>query len=229
MSELFTSAEQMQKATNYNQWTFEQFEKYINGDVLEVGCGVGSFTKLITEKSKFDSLYCIDISAPAIDHISKKDFKGNLRIECIDLIEVNGEFDFILCMNVMEHVEDDVNFFAKLLSLLKPGGVLFHLVPSHNFLYSNFDKAAGHFKRYTKDKMNSLSLPVDVNLKKQYYFNPIGAVGYWVVYKALKSGNINDTEGEIGMFDKYIVPFSKKFLPVSNPIGISLISIFKKQ
>jgi len=112
---------------------------------------------------------------------------------------------------------------------LKPGGVLFHLVPSHNFLYSNFDKAAGHFKRYTKDKMNSLSLPVDVNLIKQYYFNPIGAVGYWVVYKALKSGNINDTEGEIGMFDKYIVPFSKKFLPVSNPIGISLISIFKKQ
>ena len=35
MSELFTSAEQMQKATNYNQWTFEQFEKYIKGDVLE--------------------------------------------------------------------------------------------------------------------------------------------------------------------------------------------------
>lgn len=75
MSELFTSAEQMQKATNYNQWTFEQFEKYIKGEVLEVGCGVGSFTKLITEQSKFDSLYCIDISAPAIDHIKKKNLK----------------------------------------------------------------------------------------------------------------------------------------------------------
>jgi len=228
MSELFTSAEQMQKATNYNQWTFEQIEKYVNGDVLEVGCGVGSFTKLITEKSKFDSLYCIDISAPAIEHISKKDFKDNVRIECIDLINVEGQFDFILCMNVMEHVEDDTGFFEKLISLLNPGGVLFHLVPSHNFLYSNFDKAAGHFKRYNKEMMNSFFLPGNVNLVKQYYFNPIGAIGYWFVYKALKSGNINDTEGEIGMFDKYIVPFSKKLLPVSNPIGISLISIFKK-
>lgn len=228
MSELFTSAEQMQKATNYNQWTFEQFEKYIKGEVLEVGCGVGSFTKLITEQSKFDSLYCIDISAPAIDHIKKKEFKGKIRIECIDLIDVKGHFDFIVCMNVMEHVEDDVDFFAKLLSLLKPEGILFHLVPSHDFLYSNFDKAAGHFRRYTKEMMNELKLPDNVNLVKQYYFNPVGAIGYWVVYKALKSGNINDTEGEIGMFDKYIVPFSKKFLPLSNPIGISLISIFKK-
>jgi len=228
MSELFTSAEQMQKATNYNQWTFEQFEKYIRGDVLEVGCGVGSFTKIITEKSEFDSLYCIDISTPAIEHIRKRNFGRNIKTECIDLINVTGEYDFILCMNVMEHVEDDAAFFAKLLELLKPGGVLFHLVPSHKFLYSNFDTAAGHFKRYTKEMMNELALPPKVKLIRQYYFNPIGALGYWLIYKALKSGNINDTEGEIGMFDKYIVPFSKKFLPLSNPVGISLISVYNK-
>ncbi|MBS1517298.1 MAG: class I SAM-dependent methyltransferase [Bacteroidetes bacterium] len=228
MSELFTSAEQMQKATNYNQWTFEQFEKYIRGDVLEVGCGVGSFTKLITDKSNFDSLYCIDISEPAIEHIRKKDFGRNIRIECIDLVNVTGRYDFILCMNVMEHVEDDKGFFKKLLELLKPGGVLFHLVPSHKFLYSNFDKAAGHFKRYTKEMMNEFEIPSEINLIRQFYFNPVGALGYWLVYKALKSGNINDTEGEIGLFDKYIVPFSKSFLPLSNPIGISLISIYEK-
>lgn len=229
MSELFTSAEQMQKATNYNQWTFDLFKSYIRGDVLEVGCGVGSFTKLITEQSQFDSLYCIDISKPAIDYIRQKEFIKDIRFECIDLINVEGEFDFIVCMNVMEHVEDDRLFFAKILSLLKPQGILFLLVPSHKFLYSNFDKAAGHFKRYTKEMMNQFELPRDVTLLKQFYFNLIGALGYWVVYKALKSNNINDTEGEIGMFDKYVVPFSRTFLPESTPIGISLISIYKKK
>ncbi|MEP7146053.1 MAG: class I SAM-dependent methyltransferase [bacterium] len=227
MSELFTSAEQMQKATNYNQWTYELFEKYIKGDVLEVGCGVGSFTKLITEQSNFDSLYCIDISKPAIDLMKNKNSGPKIRIECIDLMDIEGKFDLIICMNVMEHVEDDKSFFKKSLSLLKPGGVLFLLVPSHKFLYSNFDVAAGHFKRYTKDIMNSLEIPANVKLVSQYYFNLIGALGYWVVYKALKSNNINDTEGEIGLFDKYIVPVSKKLLPLKTPIGISLISIYK--
>lgn len=228
MSELFTSAEQMQKATNYNQWTFDQFKEFIHGDILEVGCGVGSFTKLITDQSDFDSMYCIDISSAAIEHIKKREFSKVIRIECIDLINVTGEYDFIVCMNVMEHVEDDSKFFKKLTGLMKPGGVLFHLVPSHQFLYSNFDKAAGHFKRYDKSMMRKFETGEDVKLVKQYYFNMIGALGYWAVYKALKSGNINDTEGEIGLFDKYIVPFSRNFLPLKTPFGISLISIYKK-
>ncbi len=228
LSELFTSAEQMQKATNYNQWTFELFCDYIRGDVLEVGCGVGSFTKLMDDHGNFDSLYSIDISQPAIDFIKTKKFKNKIKIECIDLINAEGSYDFILCMNVMEHVEDDKNFFRKLTGLLKKNGVLFLLVPSHMFLYSNFDKAAGHFKRYAKKDMNSSDLPAEIKLIDQYYFNMIGALGYWAVYKALKSGNINDTEGEIGMFDKYIVPFSKKLLPLKVPFGISLISIYKK-
>jgi cyclopropane fatty-acyl-phospholipid synthase-like methyltransferase len=228
MSELFTSAEQMQKATNYNQWTFDLFKEHIRGHVLEVGCGVGSFTKLIVDQSRFDSLYCIDISAPAIEHIRKRDFAKAAKIECIDLMDVEGRYDFIVCMNVMEHVEDDRSFFSKLLELLNEGGVLFHLVPSHQFLYSNFDVAAGHYRRYSKEMMNAFKLPSNVSMIKQYYFNMIGALGYWAVYKLMKSGNINDTESEIGMFDKYIVPFSRRVLPLDSPFGISLISIYRK-
>lgn len=218
----------MQKATNYNQWTFDQFREYIKGDLLEVGCGVGSFTKLIVEQSEFDSLHCIDISAPAVDHIRKINFGRELRIDCMDLMDVEGSYDFVLCMNVMEHVEDHKAFFEKLLGLLRPGGTLFHLVPSHQSLYTNFDSAAGHFRRYSKDMMNQLPLQDNVSIIKQYYFNMVGALGYWAVYKLLKSGNINDTESEIGMFDKYIVPFSRKFLPLEAPFGISLISIYRK-
>ena len=228
MSELFTSAEQMQKATNYNQWTFDQFREYVKGDVLEVGCGVGSFTKLMVEQSDFVSLHCIDISEAAISHLKKRDFASGLKIECTDLMDVEGNYDFVLCMNVMEHVEDDRSFFCKLLSLLKSGGVLFHLVPSHQSLYTKFDEAAGHFRRYSKEMLNRFELPAGISRISQYYFNMIGALGYWAVYKLMKSGNINDTESEIGMFDKYLVPFSRTFLPLKSPFGISLISIYRK-
>ena len=94
-------------------------------------------------------------------------------------------------------------------------------------LMAEFSLLAGRTD-YSKNEMNSLDLTPDIQLINQYYFNMIGALGYWVVYKALKSGNINDTEGEIGMFDKYVVPFSKKILPLKVPFGISLISIYKK-
>ena len=56
MSELFTSAEQMRNANKYNYWTYEKFAKYIKGTVLEVGCGVGSFTKLILNDENCEKL-----------------------------------------------------------------------------------------------------------------------------------------------------------------------------
>jgi SAM-dependent methyltransferase len=226
MSELYTSAEQMQGAVNYNQWTYEQFAPYLHGDVLEVGCGVGSFTKIITEKATFNSLYSIDISEPAISFIKTKTFKKPVRFECIDLVHVTGSYDFIVCMNVMEHVEDDKRFFKHLISLLKPNGVLFLLVPSHQSLYSDFDKAAGHYKRYAKKDLDTLPKEYS-KLLKRYYFNPIGALGYWFVYKVLKK-NPQEKPGEIDTFDKYVVPMSKMVFPQSAPFGISLIAVFQK-
>lgn len=226
MSELYTSAEQMQCAVNYNQWTYEQFAPYLRGDVLEVGCGVGSFTKIITEHGNFNSLYSIDISAPAINFIKTKSFKKPVKFECIDLINVSGAYDFIVCMNVMEHVKEDKIFFTKLLSLLKPNGFLFLLVPSHPFLYSDFDRAAGHFKRYVKQDFKKLTVH-NSRILEQYYFNPIGALGYWLVYKILKK-DPKEKPGEIDVFDKYAVPASKLLFPKGAPVGISLITVFQK-
>lgn len=223
---LFVSGEQMSSSVNYIRWTFEQFAPYLRGDILEVGCGVGSFTEIIAAEANFNSLYCIDISEPAVNFVKTKPFRKPVKFECIDLFHVSGAYDCIVCMNVMEHVKEDNLFFKKLTSLLKPGGSLFLLVPSHQSLYSNFDLAAGHFKRYSKQDLKKL--PTEgTRIVNSYYFNPIGALGYWFVYKALKK-NPQEKPGEIDVFDKYVVPVSKVFFPKGAPFGISLIAIFQK-
>lgn len=223
---LFVSGEQMSGAVNYTRWTYEQFAPYLRGDVLEVGCGVGSFTEFIAGSGAIKSLYSIDISEQAVQHVRQKSLKRKIKVECIDLLDVTGNYDFIICMNVMEHIEDDHSFFKKLISLLTPGGTLFLLVPAHQSLYSDFDRQAGHFKRYSKADLQKLPAS-DWRLVQSYFFNPIGALGYWLVYKVLKK-NPQEKPGEIDVFDKYVVPFSKIFFPRSAPVGISLIAVFQK-
>src|SRR5271157_3742813 len=103
---LFTSAEQMAEADNYNEWTFSLFQRYIKGNVLEVGCGVGSFTRRIIQDGSFESLLSIDISQNAIDYCRVKFTHSALIFQCIDVQKVQGEFDAIICMNVLEHIQN---------------------------------------------------------------------------------------------------------------------------
>lgn len=223
---LFVSGKFMSDAVNYAHWIFEQFAPYLKGDVLEVGCGAGSYTEMISDAASVRSLYSIDIADKAIQFVRQKTLKNKVKIECIDLFDVTGSYDCIICLNVMEHVKNDSTFFEKLLSLLKPGGVLFLLVPAHQVLFSDFDREAGHFKRYAKSDMEML--PVGNNkILACYYFNPIGAIGYWFVYKLMKK-NPKEKPGEIDLFDKYVVPFSKILFPGNAPVGISLIAVLQK-
>ena len=229
MTELITSSEPMKRAVNYNNWTFDLFKNYIKGDILEVGCGMGNFTKIFAENNNFNSLLSIDISQEAINYTKNFISSPKIRIENTDLLDINEKFDLIVCMNVLEHINNHEEFFNKMFSLLNKNGILFLLVPSHNFLFSNFDKADGHYRRYSKKTLNHIKVSDEnIQLINQYYFNPLGAMGYYIVYKIFKKIPVSDLKNELGFFDKIVVPISKKIFPKSAPFGISLISVYKK-
>lgn len=228
MQELFPSSEQMRHADNYAQWTFGLFERFITGAVLEVGCGVGTFTRLIAGHAACESLHSIDISPPAVACVKAQGLPAKVAVECRDLIEVEGHYDLVVCMNVMEHVEDDIAFLEKLFALLGENGVLFLLVPAHEWMYCSFDKAGGHFRRYSRRSLNRHRIPEAVARIEQYYFNMIGAIGFWAVYGLLRKEPAKDPKYEIGFFDKVIVPLSRRLLPTRVPFGISLVSVYRK-
>jgi hypothetical protein len=114
---------------------------------------------------------------------------------------------------------------------LKPNGKLFLLVPAHQALYNRFDIEAGHFRRYNKQAVRELLAKVTGDRQyqlDQFYFNSIGALGYWFIYKILKKIPQNSAKSEIGLFDKMIVPVMRKLEGKSMPFGISVISIITK-
>jgi len=60
-----------------------------------------------------------------------------------------GAFD------VVEHIEDDGAFTARLYSLLQPGGLVYVTVPAHQWLWSAADDEAGHFRRYSTARLRA--------------------------------------------------------------------------
>ena len=232
VNKLFRSAAGMEQACNYNDWTFSLFEKYIKGNVLEVGCGVGEYTRRIAESRKFGFLLSIDISGDAVSYCRHKVMNPAVEVRRAGVLEIEGSFDCIICMNVMEHVREDGEMARKLIELLRPGGILFLLVPSHGFLFTPFDSAGGHLRRYSKKRMRELlfrSAEGHHLRLEQFYFNPVGALGYFLVYKICRKLPQSKADSEIGFFDRWMVPVLRRMECGRTPLGISLVSIARRE
>ena len=230
--DLFCSASQMAQADNYNDWTFSLFQGYVRGTVLEVGCGVGSLTSRVVAGCAFDRLVSIDISPEAVEYCRQNLRNAAVEFRCADVREVTGNFDAIICMNVLEHIEDDIAALSRMLDMLTPGGVLFLLVPAHGFLFSPFDQEGGHFRRYSKQSMRR-RIEAASRAKRfrchQFYFNSIGALGYFAVYRILRKVPREGAAEEINFFDSCIVPVLRRIEGRHTPFGISLVSVITRE
>ncbi|HJU43107.1 MAG TPA: methyltransferase domain-containing protein [Vicinamibacterales bacterium] len=229
--ELFESAAGMAAATNYADWTYSLFAPYVRGVVLEVGCGIGTFTRRLAAAPGVTQLLSIDISAPAVDRARAAVSSPVVEFRTADVRAVSGSFDLVVCMNVLEHIEDHASALRHMLNLVAPGGTLFLLVPSHQWLYSSFDRESGHWRRYSKRDMTALLADVTAGMRvrvRQFYFNTVGALGYGVVYKVLRKPGRADAGTEIGWFDRLVVPIQRRLEGRFMPFGISLVSIVTK-
>lgn len=228
---LFHSAVAMVAADNYADWTFSLFRSWVRGDVLEVGCGVGTFTRRLVASQACRRILSIDISADAVAHCRDGIQHASLEIRHADVQAIDGAFDLILCLNVLEHIEDAAAALQHMVDLLRPGGTLFLLVPAHALLYSAFDRESGHYRRYSKAAMRALlahirsATPLSV---RQFYFNTIGAIGYFAVYRLFRKPPRADASDEIGWYDRYVVPVQRRIEGNGSPFGISLVSVVTK-
>lgn len=210
----------------YNQWVIGRFAKYLQGDILEVGSGVGSFTRLL---SKYGHLWAIDIEDNYLKTTKKiagkKTKVGFGDIEKDKFFFGSQKFDAIVCLNVVEHIRDDKKALNTLYKLLKPQGVLVLLVPTHQFLFNEIDKLSGHFRRYEKQDLSKKLIQSSFKIVFLKRLNFLGGFG-WLLAKILRSKNIDRSKVKIF---QYLAPpfiFLENFL--EPPLGTSLLVIAKK-
>lgn len=217
--------ESMSQAVWYNKWTMEKLVPFIRGEILEVGCGIGNFTKDLT---KYGEVWAIDINKDYLNQLNKTSgFKvGFGDIELGKYFFNSKQFDTVVCLNVLEHIKHDNQALKNLYRLLKKDGTLVLLIPSHRFLFGEIDRNIGHFRRYEKsDILNELK-KIGFIVSKSRRLNILGAFGWFVAGKFLKSNVVESKQ--IKVFN-LLAPF---FLGIEDfvepPIGTSILIIAKR-
>lgn len=214
---------------NWKHYLKETLSAYIGTLVLEVGAGIGSITKEFCNGSqtRWVSLEPDEFLASRIrSAISYRLLPSCCEVRKQTILEmpVDEKFDTILYIDVLEHIEDDVLELTTAADHLLPLGNLIVISPAHQWLFSPFDKAIGHLRRYTKRDLLRKA-PNNLRLISAGYLDSIGLFLSLANRFLLKTEN--PTERHIRFWDKLVVPFSRRIDPLMNhKMGKSLFVIW---
>lgn len=218
-------------AVNWKKYWLDSVGRYLTGDVLEVGAGMGVNTNLLlTHYPGVDSIVCVEpdpsLASQIMGNLTEHRGKVTVLNGYLNDLDADPAFDVILYIDVIEHIEDDAGELELAASRLKPGGVLIILVPAYNFLFSPFDEAVGHYRRYDK-RMLRAAVPTRLEGLELFYLDSLGVCASLMNKFVLKQPY--PTETQILRFDRLVIPVSRitdKLL--FHAFGKSLVGVWKK-
>jgi SAM-dependent methyltransferase len=219
-------------AKNWKSYFRDQLRPYLGEDVLEVGAGLGGTTKVLcrgTEKR----WVCLEPDASLVDRLDQEIASGALskvcesRLGTLEKFDDSETFDTILYMDVLEHIEDDRSEVARAAKHLRPGGHLIALSPAHQWLFTPFDQAIGHCRRYTKAGFGALATD-DLETARLVYLDSIGFFASLANKLILKSAMPKPSQ--IAFWDRVLVRMSRVVDPVLGySAGKSVLAVWRKK
>ena len=157
-----TATERFDDANFHIKYCLSIFRKYLIGNILEVGAGCGSFTRNYYKKNMDEIVLTEKDDKQIIDLKNKFGKNINISISNLDIEKLTKSFDTILYLHVLEHIKDDIKEIENATKKLNKDGHLIIMVPAHQKIYGNLDKAVGHYRRYEKkffkNNFNNLKL-----------------------------------------------------------------------
>jgi SAM-dependent methyltransferase len=174
------------RAPRLADWMFEQFSDAVQGRVIEVGAGIGTFTTRLLDKG-VNQLLLIEpdpVCAATLERRFGRNHAVRIASESLpdssELERAAGSADFLLCQNVLEHIKDDEEALVVMAGALRPGGRLTLLVPATPRLFGSLDVAYGHHRRYTAEVLLGLAERTGLGVRDLYPFNALGIPGWWL-------------------------------------------------
>ena len=221
----------MEKLASYNAWLHGRVDGFLGQRILEVGSGVGNQTRYFAERER---VVASDIESHYVRELTTK-FGGraNVRIASFrfplsdrDLDDLKAErIDTIVCMNVLEHIEDDRGTLADFGRLLPAGGKLALLVPSMPSLYGTLDVHLRHFRRYDREPLAALVTAAGFEIEKIRYLNRPGVFGWWLNSRLLKRKVL--PKQQLAAF-RWLLPILKLEENSEPSFGMSLLVLGRK-
>ena len=213
------------KANFWRKYIFFKTKKFIKGDVLEIGAGLGSFTSTYFQDA--NRITISELDPYNLEFLKKRFAKTNIEIIEKYVSEINVGYDSILYMNVLEHIEKDIEEINNSLKILNKNGMLIILVPAHQKLFSKFDKEIGHFRRYNLNFFKDLILK-DAKIEKLNYLDSTGYFLYYLNKLFFKNESYPNAI-KIFIWDKFFTPVSLFLDWLTNyKFGKNVLCVIKK-
>jgi SAM-dependent methyltransferase len=224
--------ENLREAKRLCDWMYEQCLPFVGGRVVEVGAGIGTFSERLLAHPDVEDLLLIE-PEPACTDTLMRTFENDSRVTVAGetlpaspaLRLLDGRVDFLLCQNVLEHIAEEKPAVSAMADALRPGGRLTLLVPAHPRLYGNLDRAYGHHRRYTRERLRRVVTEAGLELDELYSFNLLGVPGWWInrfrSSPQISSTSLRAYEALLRLWQ----PIERRYRP---PWGLSLIAQARK-
>ena len=219
-------------AKNWKNYFRNQLAPYLGQDVLEVGAGLGGTTRVLCRGTE-NRWVCLEPDPTLVSRLDSEIASGNLPNVCrsqtgiISDLDPAETFDTVLYMDVLEHIEDDRAEVARAAARLRKGGHIIALSPAHQWLFTPFDKAIGHCRRYTKTNFGALG-GNDLETVRLVYLDSIGFFASLANKLVLKSDMPKPSQ--IAFWDNVLVRMSKVVDPILGyQAGKSVLAVWRKR
>lgn len=210
--------------------------------ILDIGCGTGETLTFLKDHLTKPKLFGIDNSQIAINYAKKRGHQNIVKVNAKKLPFEDDSFDYILLLDVLEHIHDDASILTEAKRVLRPNGKIIVTTPALQFIWSDHDSEQGHFRRYVRRDMKQLSMKTKLRIERISYFNfflspAIITIRLLGRIKPFKKFNSYDSKLNFDLAKKNLVNNLLRTIFVSEiklmkytdyPVGISIFTVFKK-
>ena len=219
------------RAHNWKRYWSQALGRHVRGRVLDVGAGLGASARLFARHPGIASWLALEPD-PALAAQMRAgepaEYPPGFEVAegTLATLDAAREFDTILYIDVLEHIEGDRDELARAARQLAPGGRIVVLSPAHGFLYSRFDAAIGHVRRYNRASLRA-AVPAGLEVERMQYLDSVGllaSLGNRLLLRAAQP-----SPWQIAAWDGWMVPPSRLLDPLLfNRVGKTIIAVLRR-
>jgi glycosyltransferase involved in cell wall biosynthesis/phospholipid N-methyltransferase len=221
--------ERLQRAPRFTRWMADVVRPYVGQRVLEIGAGTGNLSLNLMPREVY---WATDVNPSYLNYLETlRSTRPYMNVAYADgskgeSFPSGQNFDTIVCLNVLEHVPDDVGALRNIRASLADGGTAIVLVPFGPKLYGTLDEVLGHCRRYTEEQLATVSAEAGFQVQELLKFNRPGVPAWWLNGQILRRKTFG--LGQVRLLN-LLTPIFRLVDPWLPLPPLSLVAILKKQ
>jgi len=193
--------------SHFNLWMADTIRPFVGQRVLEIGAGMGNLTRYLSRRRQ--RYVATDLDAEHLVRLRNRlRHRPKLETAMLDLSRTQdflpfaNAMDTVICLNVLEHLEDDLACLGNIHSALSPGGRAIILVPEGQNLFGQMDVVLGHFRRYSREQLRARMEEAGFSVETVLNFNRVSRPAWFVSSRLLRRSRLG--RFQLKLFDKMV-------------------------